>query len=237
MFQKIVKSTCIIILFNFLFLKSAYTEIVKSIEILGNERIADETIKMFSEIEIGSDINKNDINNSLRLLYKSDFFENVTIKLVQNILTITVKENPIIENISFEGIKSNSLKEKILENINLKSRSSYSEILLKETKSQIISSLRDLGYYFAEVEIDLIDLDDNKVDLTFNINLGKKAKIKKITFIGNKIFKDSKLRSLIVSEEYKFWKVISGKKYLNENLIKFDARLLRNFYLNIFYQK
>ena len=63
MFQKIVKSTCIIIQFNFLFLKSAYTEIVKSIEILGNERIAEETIKMFSEIEIGSDINKNDINN------------------------------------------------------------------------------------------------------------------------------------------------------------------------------
>ena len=104
--------------------------------------------------------------------------------------------------------------------------------MLKETKSQIISSLRNLGYYFAEVEIDLIDLDDNKVDLIFNINLGDKAKIKKITFIGNKIFKDSKLKNLIVSEEYKFWKVISGKKYLNENLIKFDTRLLRNFYLN-----
>ncbi len=62
--------------------------------------------------------------------------------------------------------------------------------------------------------------------------LGNKAKIKKISFIGNKIFKDSKLRNIIISEEYKFWKFISGKKFLNENLILFDQRLLKNFYLN-----
>ena len=232
MLKKIIKSLNFTILLYFLFLKSASTEIVKSIEILGNERIADETILMFSKIKIGSDLDKNDINNSLRLLYESNFFENVSIKLIQNNLTILVEENPIIENITFKGIKSNTLKEKIIEDINLKARSSYNEILLKETKSQIISSLRDLGYYFAEVDIDLIDLNDNKIDLTFNINLGEKAKIKKITFIGNKIFKDSKLKSLIASEEYKFWKIISGKKYLNENLINFDTRLLRNFYLN-----
>ena len=232
MFKKIIKSAYFVILLNFLLLKSASTEIVKSIEILGNERIADETILMFSKIKIGSDLDKNDINNSLRILYESNFFENVSIKLIQNNLTILVKENPIIENITFEGIKSNTLKDKIIGDIILKERSSYNEILLKETRSQIISSLRNLGYYFAEVEIDLIDLDENKIDLTFNINLGEKAKIKKITFIGNKIFKDSKLKTLIASEEYKFWKIISGKKYLNENLISFDTRLLRNFYLN-----
>ena len=60
----------------------------------------------------------------------------------------------------------------------------------------------------------------------------KSKNIKKITFIGDKVYKDSKLRSLIVSEEYKFWKFISGKKYLNENMISLDQRLLKNFYLN-----
>ena len=130
MLKKIIKSVYLAILLNFLLLKSASTEIVKSIEIYGNERIADETIVMFSKIQIGSDLDKNDINNSLRLLYESNFFENVSIKLIQNNLTILVKENPIIENITFEGIKSNTLKEKILENINLKARSSYNEILL-----------------------------------------------------------------------------------------------------------
>jgi len=70
------------------------------------------------------------------------------------------------------------------------------------------------------------------LDLIYNINIGNKAKIKKIYFTGDKIYKDSKLKSVIISEEYKFWKFISGKKYLNENLISFDERLLKNFYLN-----
>ena len=75
-------------------------------------------------------------------------------------------------------------------------------------------------------------LSDNKVNLIYNVEIGDKAKIKKISFIGDKIFKDRKLRSIIVSEEYKFWKFISGKKYLNQNLINLDERLLKNFYLN-----
>ena len=62
--------------------------------------------------------------------------------------------------------------------------------------------------------------------------MGSKSKIKKISFTGNKIFKDNKLKSIIISEEYKFWKFISGKKYLNEEIITFDKRLLKNFYLN-----
>ena len=103
---------------------------------------------------------------------------------------------------------------------------------MQEDKIKIENSLKDLGYYFSKVEISIIDLKQNKVDLQYKVNLGKKAKIKKINFIGDKVFKDRKLKRLITSEEYKFWKFISGKKYLNENLIKFDERLLRNFYLN-----
>ena len=75
-------------------------------------------------------------------------------------------------------------------------------------------------------------MDDNKVNVEHKINIGNKAKIKKITFIGNKIFKSGKLKSLIISEEYKFWKFISGKKFLREDLISIDKKLLKNFYLN-----
>ena len=89
-----------------------------------------------------------------------------------------------------------------------------------------------MGYYFAKVDATKETLDDNKVNITFKVDLGEKTKINKISFIGNKIYKDSKLRSVIVSEEYKFWKFISGKKYLNEKLNKLDLRLLKNFYLN-----
>ena len=75
-------------------------------------------------------------------------------------------------------------------------------------------------------------MEDNKINLTYNISLGEKAKIKKISFIGDKIFKDKKLKGVILSEEYKPWKFLSGKKYLNESIINYDERLLKNFYLN-----
>ena len=71
---------------------------------------------------------------------------------------------------------------------------------------------------------------DNKINLSYKINLGQKAKIQKISFIGDKIFKDKKLKGVILSEEYKPWKFLSGKKFLNESMIKYDERLLKNFF-------
>ena len=232
MLKSTMKSLLIIFFSYFVSSSLVFAEVLKKIEISGNDRIADDTIIMFSKVELGKNLNKSDINKILKSLYDSNFFEDVSLKFDQNKLQIFVKENPIIESIKFEGVKSNTLKDKILENVKLKARSSYSETLLKESRSQMIFALRNQGYYFSDIEIQLVNLEDNKIDLIFNINLGQKAKIKKITFVGNKIFKDSKLKSLIASEEYKFWKFISGKKYLNENLINFDERLLKNFYLN-----
>ena len=103
---------------------------------------------------------------------------------------------------------------------------------LKEDKKNIINVLKNIGYYFSEVDVFVTKLGDNKVNIDYKINLGEKSKIKKISFIGNKVYKNNKLRSLIVSEEYKFWKFISGKKFLNQNIIRLDERLLKNFYLN-----
>ena len=216
----------------FLISSNIKAEIIKSITIEGNERVPSETIKMFSDVKLGSKFDSDQSNKILKNIYNSNFFSNVVINFDDNNLTIKVKELPIIQNIYYEGIKANKIKEKVFSNLSLKQRSSYNETILKEDKNKIENSLKDLGYYFSKVEISIIELEDNKVDLKFNIDLGKKAKIKKISFIGNKIFKDKKLKRLIVSEEYKFWKFISGKKFLNENLVQFDERLLKNFYLN-----
>ncbi|WP_440919661.1 outer membrane protein assembly factor BamA [Candidatus Pelagibacter sp.] len=229
---KTINISFITILFLLNFSKSVYSEIINNIEIKGNERIPTETILMFSQVGIGQDLKINDLNEVLKNLYETNFFKDVSLKFEKNKLLILVEENPIIESVTYNGIKSKTLKEEITKNLKLKSRSSYNEILLNDDKKAILSSLKDSGYYFAKLDIDLVSIENNKVDLVFNIALGNKSKIKKITFIGNKIFKDNKLRSLIISEEYKFWKFISGKKYLNENIIKFDRRLLKNFYQN-----
>ena len=89
-----------------------------------------------------------------------------------------------------------------------------------------------MGYYFPNVDTYVENLNDNKVNITYQLELGEKAKIKKISFIGDKKFKDKKLKSIIVSEETKFWKFVTNKKFVNERVISLDKRLLKNFYLN-----
>ena len=92
--------------------------------------------------------------------------------------------------------------------------------------------LNSAGYYFNKVDVSLKDNNNETVDLIYNIDLGEKALIKNIIFTGDKYYKDKKLKNIIVSEESKFWKFISNKKYLNPNQIDLDLRLLEKFYLN-----
>ncbi len=221
------------LIFNFIFLIShATSEIVNKISIEGNERIPSETIKLFSAVKIGDNIDNNRLNSIIENLYNTNFFENVSSKISNNTLTIVVKENPIIGSIKVNGIKSKSLKADIFKVLSLKPRSSYNEFDLENDKSKIINFLKKESYYYSKIEIFKKFKSENIVDIIYEVNLGDKSKIKKISFTGNKIFKDNKLKSIIISEEYKFWKIISGKKYLNEEIINVDKRLLKNFYLN-----
>ena len=227
---KILLKTIFLILF---FLSShGFSDTLNKIEIVGNNRISDETIKLFIQVELNDQINNNKLNDILKDLYETDFFKDISVSFKNQILSISVEENPIIENILYEGIKSNRILDIIKKETSIRSRSSYNEIIIKKEKSKIENILKNLGYYNSNIETLIEQKKNNLVNITYNINLGKKSKIKKITFIGNKIFKDKKLRRVISSNEYKFWKFISGRKYLNPNLVSFDERLLRNFYKN-----
>ena len=230
--MKLIKVLSYTILLNFLFLSLSHSEILKEIKINGNERITDEIISMFSDIELGQDVKNSDINNIIKNLYETNFFNNVSVTLNNGIILINVDEAPIIENIVITGIKAQKIKELIKDNFKLKSRSSFNDVQLIQEVKNIESTLKTLGYYFSKVNPYVESLENNMVIVEYKIELGDKAKIGKISFLGDKIFKDKKLKSIIVSEEYKFWKFISGKKYLQEQLISIDKRLLTNFYLN-----
>ncbi len=232
MIKKIYHIYFYILIFIFLFNSNSQSEIIKNIIVTGNERIQTETILMFSGVKINDDIESEKLNLILKNLYQSNFFENVNVTIDNSNLNIHVVELPIIENIFFDGVKANKIKNAITENLKIKSRSSYNETVLLEDQKKIGNVLKNLGYYFSKVETYVENLNNNKINIRYKIDLGNKAKIRKISFIGDKIFKTRKLRSLIVSEEYKFWKFISGKKYLNENITSLDERLLKNFYLN-----
>jgi outer membrane protein insertion porin family len=220
------------ILFSIFFAFSAYSKNYERVIVNGNERISNETILVFSEIQDDKFLDENSINEILKKLYKSGFFKDVIVKIENNDLIISVLENPIIQTVFIEGIKKKKLKESLYEVLSLKNRSSYNSSLIKKDEVAILNSLKENGYYFSNIESSYQDLGGNKIDLLYKIDLGEKSKISKISFIGEKRFKDSRLKNVIISEEYKFWKFLSGKKYLNENLIDYDKKLLNNFYKN-----
>ena len=216
----------------FFFSSSSESIILNNVLVNGNERISKETILVFSEISEQQSFDENSINSILKKLYQTGFFKDVVVKFENEKLIINVVENPIIQTVFVNGIKRKKTKEGISKLLSLKDRSSFDINLVKKDEILISNYLKDMGFYFATVSSSFKDLGSNKIDLFYDVVLGEKAKISKISFIGEKKFKTSTLKNVIISEEYKFWKIISGKKFLNEKLVNYDKRLLGNFYKN-----
>ena len=222
-----------IITLFFLLLTSVNSEIIKKFDISGNQRISDETIIIFSEIKLNDEINKSKLDNAIKKLYKTKFFRNIILNFEDQILYLKVEENPIIENLQIEGVKKQSLVEFIKDKMNLAEMRSFDQELLSADLDLINNILKTNGFYFAEISSSKNVNDElNTVDLKIDIQLGEKAKIKKIIFLGEKIFKDKRLKEVIASDEHKFWKFISRNVYINQELINLDKRLLETYYKN-----
>ena len=217
----------------FLFLtKLSLATVINKIEVKGNNRITKESVIVFGNIKLNTDINDEELNLILKNLYETDFFENIDLSINNKTLVITLIENPIIQNVSILGVPSKTLREKISEIIELKNTSPFVEYYAKKDFRKIKTFLKTQGYYFVDVKSSIKQNTNSTIDLVYNIKLGQKALIGKINFIGDKKIKNRKLRNVIVSEENKFWKFLSNKKYLDENRIQLDIRLLKNYYIN-----
>ena len=226
------------IIFLILFSSNLSAEIVKNIKVNGNKRISQETIIVLGQINTNEDYDDNKLNVVLKNLYNSKFFSNIDIAILNETLTINVTENPIIEDVRITGIKNKSLVENLTENISLKNRISFTEDLLSGDINLIKNILKSSGYYFAKISPSIFENNElNSIQIEIEIDLGEKAKIKEISFIGDKKIKDKKLLEVIASEEHKFWKFISGKVFLNQSIIDLDIRLLQNYYKNLGFYK
>ena len=148
MFKLISRINIFVIFFYFILISPLKTEIIKEINIEGNQRISPETIKMFTGVSVNDNLSDNDLNQILKKLYDTTFFDLVSVKFVNNKLEIIVKENPIIQNIYYEGIKSSKIMDELKGKTTLKSRSSFNELLLDKDKKKIKTLLKERGYYF-----------------------------------------------------------------------------------------
>ncbi len=221
----------ILIFFKFAF-TNAFSEIINDVKIKNNNRITKETIISFGGIKLGQDYTQEQLNNILLDLYSTNFFSDLKFEIQGDILIVDVKERKIVQRIQINGIKAEKTKKSILKNLNLREKSPYVNFLAKQDIKKIENSLNNAGYYFNKVNVTINNNDNDTVDLIYDIDLGEKALIKNIIFTGEKYYKDKKLKNVIVSEESKFWKFVSNKKYLNPNQIDLDQRLLEKFYLN-----
>ncbi len=223
-------------LFILIFIKFAFTfvfaEVINSVQVKNNNRITNETIVTFGNIQLGKDYSEEQLNNILIDLYNTNFFSDIKFDIQGDILIVDVKERKIVQQIILNGVKAEKTKKSILKNLSLREKSPYVSFLAKQDIKKIENALNNSGYYFNKLDVTVKNNPNETVDLIYNIDLGEKALIKNIKFTGDRYYKDKKLKNIIVSEESKFWKFISNKKYLNPNQIDLDLRLLEKFYLN-----
>jgi outer membrane protein insertion porin family len=224
------------ILFFFFILFStvqlSQAEILKKYQVIGNDRVSKQTIINFTNTDLNKNLSEKDLNKILKNLYETTFFKDVSLNLKEGTLTINVKEYPIIQEIIFNGIKSDKQLEMLSESIYLKEKNPYNKLFVQEDLNRMLNIFKQSGYYFVDIKVKEEINTNSTINLIYDIEKGEKALIKTVKFIGDKKFKNRKLHSVITSEENKFWKFLSRGKYLNLERINLDKRLLKNFYLN-----
>ncbi len=223
------------IILSLLFMSSLNSEIIKKIEINGNKRVSDETVKIYGEIKLNEDYSESDLNKILTNLYSTNFFKNIEINLLNNILKINLQEFPIINQLIILGEPKTKFVDEIKNVMRSKQKGSYVQSNLSKDVDKIKKIYSSLGYNFSEIETKVKKIDEGNVDLIFMIERGEITRISKINFTGNKKVREKRLRDIIASEEDKFWKFISRNTRYNKDIVNLDKRLLQNYYKSIGY--
>ena len=204
---------------------------ISSIIVNGNKRITSETIIAISKIENGALYSPSQLNSALQLIKKSTFFKTATVSFVNNILTINVVENPTINTINFEG--NSTLKdENLSELIFSKERQTLSISKTEKDSDVIASAYADTGRISASITPKIVELSDNRVDLIFEIIEGRITEVEKITFTGNRIFSDFRLKGVISTKQAGIFRRFINSDTYAEDKLNYDTELLQNFYIN-----
>ena len=204
---------------------------VESIEIKGNERVTDGTVLAYLTVQVGDDITLATLNQSITALFATNLFSDVTIAREQNSIVISVQENPIINRINIEG-NDVLTDEKLLEELDIQPRRVYTRDIAIMASKKLLNMYRLSGRFAAEVVPKVIRLENNRVDLIFEVNEGELIRIESIRFIGNEAFSDFALRQVISSRKRRWWAFLSGADLYDPARLDYDSRLLRQFYLS-----
>ena len=205
--------------------------IIRDVRIEGNQRIEGDTVRSYMVIAPGDRYNSDRINRSLKALFSTGLFSDVTIRRQGDVLVVSLVENPVINRIAFEGNRRVN-DEALQQEIQLRPRVVYTRSRVQIDVQRILQVYRRSGRFAATVDPKVIQLPQNRVDLAFEINEGPLTGIRKIDFIGNKKFRDGKLRDAIVTKESRWYRFFSTTDTYDPDRLTLDRELLRNFYLS-----
>ena len=225
----------LLLLFLLSFTNILSAEIIKKIDISGNERVSDETVKVYGGVSLNQDIDNLKINEIIKKLYSTNFFEEINVSVSNQTLFIKLVEYPVINEIIIVGETAKKYKEAIKKNIKSKKNGPFVKALIADDESTIKKIYSTLGFNFLEVKSKVETFSKKRVNVYFEIEKGEKTKISKINFKGDRKLRDRRLRDIITSQETKFWKVLTKNTNLNESNIELDKRLLTNYYKSIGY--
>ena len=203
---------------------------VADIQVVGTQRIDPQTVLSYLQLEPGQSFDPARMDASLKNLFNTGLFADVTLRRERDTLIVQVVENPIINRIAFEG--NRKLDNDVLQTeITLRPRVVYTRTKVQNDVQRILEIYRRSGRFAATVDPKVIQLPENRVDLVFEINEGPSTGIRAIHFIGNKVFSDGTLRDEIQTVESAFWRFLNTNDTYDPDRLSFDRELLRRFYL------
>lgn len=203
---------------------------VREIQVEGTQRIDPDTVRSYVLLKPGDPATAEQLDKSLKALFATGLFADVSLRMDGDTLNVRVVENPIINRIAFEG--NRKLNDQTLNTeVQLRPRVVYTRTKVQGDVKRILDLYRRGGRFAATVEPKVVQLPQNRVDLVFEINEGAVTGVKRINFIGNKQFSDGRLREVIRTTESRWWRILSTDDNYDPDRVSFDRELLRKHYL------
>lgn len=203
---------------------------VSEVQVQGTQRIDPGTVRSYMLIQPGDQFDADRLDRSLKALFATGLFADVTIRRQGDALVVNVVENPIINRIAFEG-NQRIEDDELSREVELRPRVVFTRTRVQQDVQRIVEIYRRSGRYGVTIEPKVIQQPQNRVDLVFEINEGELTPVQTISFIGNKRFSDSTLRGVIQTKEYAFYRFLSNADTYDPDRLSFDRELLRRFYL------
>jgi outer membrane protein insertion porin family len=206
------------------------TGVIRTIHVQGNQRIEEGTILSYMSVAVGDPFDPDRLDRSLKTLYATGLFQDVQLHRAGDTLNVTVVENPIVNRIAFEG--NHALTDDNLRTlVQLRPRAVYTPELAQADRQRILDALAKKARFAATVEPKMIRLDQNRVDVVFEINEGESTLISRIAVVGNHAFSEDRLKEVVNSRQEAWWRLLSTSDSYDPERVKYDAELLRRFYL------